>query len=68
MASRLSGRILLLFNRDAKAGAAAMRIGAIFQRKATAMGLGDLPAEDQADAGATGLGSEKRNEEVGGVG
>ena len=32
------------------------------------MGFGDLPAEHQADSGATGLRREKRHEEVRRVG
>lgn len=49
-------------------GFAAAAVGAVLQRERAAMSFGDLPAEDQADAGAPGLGGEKRNKQVCGIG
>src|SRR6266700_5716915 len=47
---------------------AALPVCAIFQGELTAMSLGDLPAEDQTNAGAARLGREEWHEKVGGVG
>ena len=49
------------------AGAAAGAVVAVLEHQAAAVAFGDLPAEDQADAGAAGLGREERHEQVAGV-
>src|SRR6266571_5314461 len=40
---------------------------AILQAERAAVGFGDLPAQDQANAGAAGFGSVEGNEEIGRV-
>ena len=50
-----------------QAGDAAGAIGAIFERQRAAVPFGDLAAQHESDAGAPRLGSEERDEEIGGA-
>jgi len=51
-----------------QAGDATGAVGAVFQGEGAAVVLGDLAAEDEADAGAGGFRREERHEEVPGIG
>lgn len=51
---------------EAKARDAAGAVGAVLEHEGAAVAFGDLAAEDKADAGASGLRGEERDEEVGG--
>src|SRR4029077_3885446 len=55
-------------DRQAQARFATLSGGTVLQAEAAAMSFGDLPAEDQADAGTGGLGGEERHEQIGGIG
>lgn len=47
---------------------AAAGIISVLQQQAAAVAFGDLPGEDEADAGAAGFGGEERDEQVVGGG
>jgi len=51
-----------------EAGDAAGAVGAVFQGEGAAVALGDLTAQDEANAGTAGFGGEEGDEEVGGAG
>jgi hypothetical protein len=53
---------------EAEAGAAAGHVGSVVEGEGPAVGLGDLAAEGESDAGARRFGGEEGDEEVGGIG
>ena len=61
---RLLKPLRQLLGGEAEAGFGAAVGGAIFEEERTAVGFGDLPAKNEADAGPARLRREERDEQV----